>query len=869
MAEEPQRTSIAQRIAALKLQNAGGGIPIQNSQGFQKPTTNGSSQAVPRPRPPPPPRPSVPARPDRAQASSVPPGVASGPSPNRAVGNEPDGARPNGVAMNGTRAKSRPPLPGRTSTQSSQAPALPSRTPSGPSPALPPRRPSEAPSQKEFALTKRASNESISSIATARSSTSAISNATSYTSVGGERYKIRAPDYDPSSLPALPPKRTKEEKEAAERKYNGTRPLRHSKSTPRIAQVQEGTTPPPMPTRQPVVPPPVPTQTDTLQNQTGAYGSTPVPKRAQPPPPPVRQSQPPLPVRASTQTRVEPIPAASSARADLAPPPRPRVSALSMGFGNKETSKPAGQDVPSNSNSGVPPPIPASSKPDLAALKASKPRFNATATPTASAPAAGALAITSYSQFSEVLATHRIVMADFWAPWCGPCRNFAPDYERLAKEYCRPNQIAFVKINTDENKDIAQAYKIECWPTLIAFEHGAEIDKSLGANEYWLNQLIEERAKRAGINLSAPVPAAAPVAPSAAPTNSCLHCRDFSGPDGHAARFPRQSIPSQDVGWLAHQLTSPFPSLTDKARAIFAWLHHNIAYDTVAFFGNNVKGSTPQSTLQSGLAVCEGYAGLFAALAMKVGMECFVLSGASKGFGFTPLQPGQPIPPFASTHAWNVVKIDNGEWKLIDSCWGSGSVTASQTYEKKFKPDWFTMSNDIFGLSHYPQDRNQQYRTDGRSLSWEEYSMASKDGTGATVYDNTAEEGLAKTSFRPAEGKINLAQQGPTTRFSFQKICRHWDPIKNGSGPSYLFVLLIDAQEKKGENNLPPFNTNGEVWWCDVPTQHLGHSGQKVTVIGLTQFNGRDGRGLTVEDYMRKKGRAGWASTFIASWEIA
>ena len=266
-------------------------------------------------------------------------------------------------------------------------------------------------------------------------------------------------------------------------------------------------------------------------------------------------------------------------------------------------------------------------------------------------------------------------MADFWAPWCGPCRNFAPDYERLAKEYCRPNQIAFVKINTDENKDIAQAYKIECWPTLIAFEHGVEIDKSLGANEYWLNQLIEERAKRAGINLSAPMPAAAPVAPSAAPTNSCLHCRDFSGPDGHAARFPRQSIPSQDVGWLAHQLTSPFPSLTDKARAIFAWLHHNIAYDTVAFFGNNVKGSTPQSTLRSGLAVCEGYAGLFAALAMKVGMECFVLSGASKGFGYTPLQPGQPVPPFASTHAWNVVKIDNGEWKLVDSCWGAGNVS--------------------------------------------------------------------------------------------------------------------------------------------------------------------------------------------------
>lgn len=179
------------------------------------------------------------------------------------------------------------------------------------------------------------------------------------------------------------------------------------------------------------------------------------------------------------------------------------------------------------------------------------------------------------------------------------------------------------------------------------------------------------------------------------------------------------------------------------------------------------------------------------------------------------------------------------------------------------------MSNDLFGLSHYPQDRNQQYRTDGRSLSWEEYSMANKDGTGAMVFGNATEEGLAKTSFRPVDGKINLAQQGPTVRFSFQKICQHWDPIRNGPGAPYLFVLLIDAQEKKGENNLPPFNTNGEVWWCDVPTHHLGHSGQKVMLIALTKFDGRDGRGLSMEDYMRKKGRAGWASAGIASWEIA
>lgn len=556
-------------------------------------------------------------------------------------------------------------------------------------------------------------------------------------------------------------------------------------------------------------------------------------------------------------------------RAELAPPPKARKSALSWGLNKESTGLPTEsvQNTAAPAN-GTPPPIPAGSKPDLAALQASKPRFNGVSQPTP-VPAAqsGAVAITSYTHFSQILSSHRIVMADFWAPWCGPCRNFAPDYERLATEYSRPGQIAFIKINTDDNKDVAEAYKIECWPTLIMFENGAEVDKSLGANEHWLKQLVEKLARKAGINLSAPVAAFAP--PMTAPTNSCLHCRDFSGPDAHAARFPRQSIPSHDVGWLAHQLTAPFPSHTDKARSIFAWLHHNVAYDTKAFFSNNVRGSTPQSTLQSGLAVCEGYAGLFAALAVKAGMESVVITGASKGFGYKPLQPGQPLPEYKSTHAWNVVKIDNSEWKLIDSCWGAGNVKDTQEYEKNFKPDWFTMSNNLFGLSHFPEGGQQQYRKDGRALSWEEYSVASKDGTGAQMFDAGAAEGLSKSSMKPSVDKIDLSQQGPTVRFSFQKICPHWDPIKNGKGPPYMYVLLIDAQEKKGENNLPPFQTNGEVWWCDVPTHHLGHSGQKIMLIALTTFDGKDGRGLTMQEYQRRKGRCGWASAGIAKWEVA
>lgn len=81
----------------------------------------------------------------------------------------------------------------------------------------------------------------------------------------------------------------------------------------------------------------------------------------------------------------------------------------------------------------------------------------------------------------------------------------------------------------------------------------------------------------------------------------CLICRDFSGPDSHAVRFPRQSLPSSDVGYLASLLCDPFPSATDKARSIFTWLHHNVDYDVANYRAGTIKPSTPEGTITSGL----------------------------------------------------------------------------------------------------------------------------------------------------------------------------------------------------------------------------------------------------------------------------
>ncbi|KAF2772993.1 hypothetical protein EJ03DRAFT_348045 [Teratosphaeria nubilosa] len=321
------------------------------------------------------------------------------------------------------------------------------------------------------------------------------------------------------------------------------------------------------------------------------------------------------------------------------------------------------------------------------------------------------------------------------------------------------------------------------------------------------------------------------------PQPLCLHCRDFTTPDHHATQFPRQTPPNQSLPHLAHALTSPFPSPTDKARTIFTWLHHNILYDTTAFFSGRLAPSTPHSTLTTGLAVCEGYAGLFAALAMKSGLEALVIGGHGKGYGYTPLKPGDPIPPRnAGGHAWNAVYLpDAGGWKLLDACWGAGHICGNNNlYKQEFAPDRFTQSNDDFGLDHFPSDPTHQFRSDGQAITWAQYITTPKRGSGAEFFAGyTAAEGLSEPSFRPASNPIILAHQGPTTRFSFQKICPHWDPVGNGRGEYCLYTLAVEALEGREGNHLP-FRTDGEVWWCDVPTGELGTAGQSVKVLVVT-----------------------------------
>ncbi|MBC8014988.1 MAG: thioredoxin [Sporomusaceae bacterium] len=89
------------------------------------------------------------------------------------------------------------------------------------------------------------------------------------------------------------------------------------------------------------------------------------------------------------------------------------------------------------------------------------------------------LNIVDAKDFSEkILKSDKPVLVDFWAPWCGPCKMVAPELEAVASEY--EDKAIVVKVNVDEQQQLASQYNVMGIPTLLLFKNGEEVDRLVG-----------------------------------------------------------------------------------------------------------------------------------------------------------------------------------------------------------------------------------------------------------------------------------------------------------------------------------------------------------------------------------------------------
>jgi len=194
------------------------------------------------------------------------------------------------------------------------------------------------------------------------------------------------------------------------------------------------------------------------------------------------------------------------------------------------------------------------------------------------------------------------------------------------------------------------------------------------------------------------------------------NAQEFAKVDAIAKAYPK-SYSNTDK--LAAQIKNDFKYESERARALFTWIAHNIKYDTSpAAMGRKplhysyrteaerrekiaaIENELADKTLNSKKGVCHGYAMLYTVVARKMGLQSEVVHGTAKAL---PEDIGKA--PVASNHAWNSVKV-NGQWKLLDVTWGAGGITNnSRNFDFRFDDNYFFTGPDVFFLNHFPDDK--------------------------------------------------------------------------------------------------------------------------------------------------------------------
>jgi transglutaminase/protease-like cytokinesis protein 3 len=172
---------------------------------------------------------------------------------------------------------------------------------------------------------------------------------------------------------------------------------------------------------------------------------------------------------------------------------------------------------------------------------------------------------------------------------------------------------------------------------------------------------------------------------------------------------------------LANRIDKTFKSDQDKAKAAYAWIGMNIAYDTKALGKSKVvrfkyrskeelerkqkqfRKELALTTMKKKKALCEGYSTLYRELCLQMGIECEIVNGTARRYVS---EIGNERLP--SNHAWNAVKLKN-KWHLVDVTWGAGTVDYSKMkFKRDFTYAYFASAPEEFLMKHYPDDYEWQ-----------------------------------------------------------------------------------------------------------------------------------------------------------------
>lgn len=191
------------------------------------------------------------------------------------------------------------------------------------------------------------------------------------------------------------------------------------------------------------------------------------------------------------------------------------------------------------------------------------------------------------------------------------------------------------------------------------------------------------------------------VLPAPLPAQKPLQAGRYAAADALADSAPAAA--ERSVAALAAYLAQAGPDELLRVRALFRWVAGHIAYDVAGFRSGSYGDLSPGGVLRSRTSVCEGYARLTEALGTAMGLQVQVVSGWSKGYGYT---SGQRFDG-PTNHAWNAVRI-GGEWRLMDPTWGAGYLDQRPQFVRRFQEHYFLTAPDAFVFDHLPQDSRWQ-----------------------------------------------------------------------------------------------------------------------------------------------------------------